>query len=52
MNTDKNIKKTPLLDRYIQSIIQEQMNEFEEHRLAQVVRGLLNETETNRQNIN
>ena len=52
MKEDNNIKRTPLLDRYIQSVIQEQMNALEEYRLAQVVRNVVNDTETDRQNIN
>lgn len=42
MNQDKEIRRTPLLDRYIQSTIAEQMNELAEKRVAEVIRDLVN----------
>lgn len=52
MNENKEIRKTPLLDRYIQRMIAEQMNQLEEIKIMQAVRDLLNGNQNEPKNLN
>ncbi|MEG0014489.1 MAG: hypothetical protein RR324_09605 [Cellulosilyticaceae bacterium] len=52
MNEDKEIRRTPMLDRYIQRVIAEQMNELEERKVVQAVRDLLNRDQSEPKNLN
>lgn len=52
LNEDNNIKRRPLLDIYIQRVINEQMQEVDEIMIAKRVRELLKDGEIETKNLN